>query len=128
MNSQDVDFLLKVNFGLYRFATSIAIGRTELPSSSSGMYTLSVNITLMSGADVGDEPADESSTFLFVDIEDSSASLTQYLSEGSLLVGSRTDIIKGAGYHCTMFAAQPWGVWGCHCNEYEPFWCWIFID
>ena len=105
VNSQDVDFLLKVNFGLYHFVQSVSVQPVTLANKS---CVLSITISLIGGgADVGDQPANSATTFVYFDIESLNSSLSSELSNSVILTGSNTNINKGTGYHGTLFQAQP---------------------
>eukprot|EP00042_Codosiga_hollandica_P058928 m.895784 g.895784 ORF g.895784 m.895784 type:complete len:1904 (+) comp60002_c0_seq1:1304-7015(+) len=105
-NAQDVDYLLKVNFGLYKFVTAVNV----TPVTESNNCQLSITVTLTSGgAGAGDAPADSSTTFLFIDLEASNSSFSQQLASSVVRTGSSTQVVKGTGYHGTLFRASALG-------------------
>jgi hypothetical protein len=106
-NSQDVDYLLKVNFGLYRFVTMLAVSPVTLADPQ---CTLSITATVLSGgAGAGDAPADPATTFVFFDIESTNSSITQQLRNSLPLTGAMTDVVKGGNYHGTLIRAESLG-------------------
>jgi hypothetical protein len=95
VNTQDVDYLLKVNFGLYYFVTNVVVTTPSQPSC-----LLNITVSLLSGGGaVGDSPAADSSSFLFVDLEATDDALTVQLQDSSVVVGASTGVSKGSGYN-----------------------------
>jgi len=104
INTQDVDFLLKVKFRLLRFVKEIVVE----PVSAKNQCYLQISAHLvMNDPDAGDVAAPASQTKVFFDLESKKSSFSNQLKRSLLLLGDTTDISKGAGYSGTIWAAAP---------------------
>ena len=107
INTQDVDYLLKVNFGLYNFFSNISVQPVSL---TGGSCVLSVTMNVFGGgADAGDHPADPATTFVYVDIESTNSILTSELASSVVETGTKTGVSKGTGYNGSLLRAQALG-------------------
>ena len=91
INPNDVIFMLRVNFRLLRFLTTISVTPVETSSST---CQLSINVTLLNG---GDSPADPSSTAVVLDLAHEDADFQAMFDGSNFTSGSVLAGNKGPG-------------------------------
>ena len=102
-NSQDVDFLLKVNFGLYHFVRNVSVAFFNVSINGSCGFNISA-VVFGGGGGGGDVASDPSLTFVYFDLE-SISPIGLNLQQAFVYVGSSTGVQKGQGYSGSLYKA-----------------------
>ena len=87
INTQDVDFLLKVNFGFYNFIGTVSVLPVTLSNAS---CVLSISVSdFDGGAGTEDRAANPTTTFVFLDLESTDSTLSSQLASSVVVFGSK---------------------------------------
>jgi hypothetical protein len=105
INTQDVDFLLKVNFGLYNFVRNLSVQGFSGDTSGGCGFNVSAAV-FGGGGGGGDQPVNPATTFVYFDLESVNPVLSKTLADAIVVSGSSTGIVKGPGYYGSLYRAQ----------------------
>ena len=104
IDTNDVDYLLRVKFGNCLFVTGISV---EPVSVGDTRCQLMITVNLTDGqSQSNDTFANPNTSFVYIDLESPNSALTSQLATSTVTTGSKTGIVKGNGYRGTLLRAQ----------------------